>query len=222
MDWEFAIGKHREALVRVVAMLFAAAGLAPGGLVAVLPRYLRSEVLRLLVSTEAALRRLLVISAREVVVAPPVERSVAGRGPLFARLSKGCADRVPGFALLDPMRRVALFGEKRVAGPGPRLTVIGLEEPESRARRLILPDDPVDARRLCQRLQAVQNVLDDLPKYTRRMARWLAKRKRAGTPGRMRPMRSGRPPGHRKRGRHQADEVLANLHALALYALVPP
>ncbi len=218
MDWDFAIERNREALMRVVAMLVAAVGLVPGGLVAVLPRALRSEVLRLLVSAEAALRRLLVISAREVAVVVPAVRS----GPVFSGISKGCGTRVPGFALLDPMRRVALFGEKRVKGPGPRVTIIGWDEPEPRTRRVALPDDLVDARRLCQRLRAVQNVLDDLPKHTRRLARWMAKRKREGTPGRMRPMRPGRPPGHRERGRHPVDETLANLHALSLYALVPP
>ena len=38
------------------------------------------------------------------------------------------------------------------------------------------PDDPLDARRLYLRLEAIGRVLDDLPRQAKRLARWQARR----------------------------------------------
>jgi hypothetical protein len=93
MDWNLAIEKNREALRRILATLVAMAelggqftffpqkgalhqGLAPAeksklSPALTLPRHLHIAVLRLLRPAESAVRRLVIVAARGVVVAPP-------------------------------------------------------------------------------------------------------------------------------------------------------
>jgi hypothetical protein len=88
MDWNLAIEKNREALKRILAALVAMAGLTGadprfpsplilslskerGGGRDTLPRYLHTAVLRLLRPAESAVRRLIIVAARGVVVPPP-------------------------------------------------------------------------------------------------------------------------------------------------------
>jgi hypothetical protein len=82
-----AIERNREALKRILAALVAMAGLADvdpgflspkGGVMGggTLPRYLHTAVLRLLRPAESAVRRLVIVAARGLVVAPPPPRSV--------------------------------------------------------------------------------------------------------------------------------------------------
>jgi hypothetical protein len=73
MDWERAIEWNRQALMRVLAMLVAMAGLA-GGEPGTLPRHLHRAVLRLLRPAEAAARRLVIVAARGLVVTLPPPR----------------------------------------------------------------------------------------------------------------------------------------------------
>ena len=73
MDWNAAIEKNREALKRVLAMLVAMAGL-DGGRPTTLPRHLHRAVLSLLRPAEAAVRRLIIVAARGIVVALPPAR----------------------------------------------------------------------------------------------------------------------------------------------------
>jgi hypothetical protein len=72
MDWNAAIEKNREALKRVLAILVAMAGL--GGGETTMPRHLHRAVLGLLRPAEAAARRLIIVTARGLVVALPPAR----------------------------------------------------------------------------------------------------------------------------------------------------
>ncbi|MEQ9018480.1 MAG: hypothetical protein RLO47_06005 [Nitratireductor sp.] len=89
MDWQAAIDKHRNALRRVLAALVAMAGLGdshpplacrpspPQGerkAGITLPRHRHRAVLRLLRPAEAAVRRLIIVAARGLVVPPPAPR----------------------------------------------------------------------------------------------------------------------------------------------------
>ncbi len=102
------------------------------------------------------------------------------------------------------------------------------------------PGDLVDATRLGRRLAALAAALDDLPRQARRFVRWQARRARdcardmatertRTTPWRrwrrLSPLRLGRPPGLRGRGRARDPEVLEilrDLHFFAVEALAPP
>jgi hypothetical protein len=125
----------------------------------------------------------------------------------------------------------------------PRISVPGYTQP-SPIPPPPAPGDPVDATRLVLRLQALERALDDLPGHARRFARWrhraaararyqdAAARARGkvsrtithvikpdARPVRCWPLRMGRPPGWRRRGRHEVHEVLSRTTGLALYAL---
>ena len=71
MDWNAAIERNREALKRVLAMLVAMAGLDASALTNfTLPRHLYRTILRLLRPAESAVRRLIIVAARGLVVPP--------------------------------------------------------------------------------------------------------------------------------------------------------
>jgi hypothetical protein len=79
----------------------------------------------------------------------------------------------------------------------------------------------VGAERLTRRLQALKLALDDLPRQARRLARWRVRRENAKAPKFTSPLRPGRPPGYRRKPVHEVDEVLAECHGLACYAMEP-
>ena len=70
MDWARAIERNSEALKGIVAALFAMLGISGTATVARIPQPLHSAVLRVLRPAESAVRRLVVIAARGLVVKP--------------------------------------------------------------------------------------------------------------------------------------------------------
>jgi hypothetical protein len=227
MDWNAAIERHRDTLKRILAALVAMAGLADGR--ATLPRHLHRAVLRLLRPAEAAARRLIIVQARGLVVAPRPRRQATMALPHRARPTPE-PSRPLGFPLLDPLRRPFLRRRPVRAGV-PRISVPGFSVPFPVAPPPS-PDDPVDAARLGRRLAALALVLDDLPGQARRFARWrvrdagetngLAGAQKARQGRRVRriwPLRPGPPPGSRRRPVHEVDDVLRTAHGLAFWAL---
>ncbi|WP_223385569.1 hypothetical protein, partial [Oricola cellulosilytica] len=132
---------------------------------------------------------------------------------------------MPSFQLFDPLKRF----DFSPARPGPRGVprIVNFFDGDPQpvpVRPAPTPDDPVSAVQLCRRLQALKAALDDIPGQAQRLARWKARHDRArdnGRPVRPRridPLRSGWPPGHRKRHVHDIDEVLVECNWLAHYA----
>jgi hypothetical protein len=200
MDWDLAIKRNSKALKGIIEVLFAQLGLAGEATVTRIPRSVHSAVLRLLRPAESAMRRLIVIAARGLVV----KLKPAASRPMPAEpIGKGGHSR-PSFQLFDPRKNFA-FRRRRTARriPAPP------------------PDGLVDAERLSRRLQALQFALEDLPRQARRLARWRLRRENAPSPKFRSPLRPGRPPGYRRKPVHQVDEVLAECHGLACYALMP-
>jgi hypothetical protein len=247
INWSRAIERNREALRRIVAMLFVMAGLADGEMAAALPRHLRNHVMRILRAAEAAFRRLVIIAARDLVVEIPGSASPANGQPAGAG-AKRCATgwvvigplgdppadperasakaAIPAFSLLDSLKRFE-FDRRRYARTIPRVRSLAndwsvpvyLRRPEPPARPVPTPADPVDATGLCRRLISLKRALDDLDGQARRLARWKAKRDLGlNRSPRFNPMRPGRPPGHRKRAFHEVDDVLRECHSLVLDA----
>jgi hypothetical protein len=257
MDWDAAVEKNREALTRIVASLVAMAGLtglyapvktsarrsddggSPGKAEAepgpTLPRRLYRAVLALLRPAEAAVRRLLVVAARDITVPTPPPRKVTPKRPKLRTYADGSmlvprflrtpppkpprpAPRRIAFQLADTLRGLSYFKPQRIPTRSlPRIR--SFDEPF--IRRPVpsppMPDDPIDARRLLLRLEALGRVLGDLPREAKRLARWQA-RCDARQIRRSSPMRPGRAPGWRKKPKHEVHQVLTNLHGLAFWS----
>jgi hypothetical protein len=224
MDWAFAIERNREPLRRIVAALFAMIGLTENGAVERLSRPLYRAVLGVLRPAEAAVRRLIVVAARAMVVKPrqhrpaPAGLTISGKGQgrvsfqlfdprqpfdtAYSRRDMGRKSE-PRIRFIDMAfdPRIALFRQPRPA-PAPQVD-------ESVA------DDTVNAGPLCRRLAAIRCALEDLPRQARRLARWRARPIEARRPRLSTPLRLGSPPGHRKRQTHEVDEILNECHWLA-------
>ena len=199
MDWDWAIRRNREALERILAALFALVGLPegePAGGPHTLPRHLHAHALRILRAAESAIRRLVVIAAREVAVElrPGGERlcpGLGGRRQAFGGKHEIGADspaafRIPAFPLFDPLRKYPFDPPRRASKFFPRICVIGVSEPAPIPEKPILsPDDPVDAAGLCRRLLASRRALANLPAQALRLARWQARNKLRSGPGRV-------------------------------------
>ncbi len=220
MDWPLAIDRNRDALRRIIAALFALAGLAPGGTLKTLPRQLFYAVLFILRPTESAVRRLIVIAARGLVLTLRASRPLPASLPAF---SGAGAMRAPAFALIDPLKH---FDPEAIwdAAPPPLLaSVPDFHDPNWGYREFSSPDEPVNAGLIARRLNALKRALDDLPRQARRLVRWQAKRdlalKGPFRPMRMTPFRPGLPPGWRQRPLHEIDHVLRECHGLALDAM---
>ena len=101
MDWAFAIERHREPLRRIVATLFAMIGLTEGGAVERLSRPLYRLVLGILRPAESAVRRLIIVAARDIVVEPRPKRPFPA-GRVISRKGQGKHKRGASSKLFDP------------------------------------------------------------------------------------------------------------------------
>jgi hypothetical protein len=143
MDWNFSIERNRESLLGVVAALFALIGLAEGGMVERLSRPLYRKVLGQLRSAEAAVRRLIIVAARDIKVKPRPKRpmpkglmrsrkgtfqSKSGFGQSESKAKGERKSRPPSFPLCDPQRRSDAGQRRRrrrkYTGPEPRIRVL--------------------------------------------------------------------------------------------------
>jgi hypothetical protein len=228
MDWAGAIQRNSEALKGIIANLFAMLGPADDALVSRIPRSVHSAVLRLLRPTESAVRRLIVIAARGLVVKlkPVASRPMP---KLAGAIGKGVPSR-PSFQLFDQRKNFAR--RRRGRRVVPRIHIFGNTDPTVAAlwaahRPIIVDPTPpptdglVNAWRLSRRLQALQFALDDLPRQARRMARWRVRRENMPSPKFRSPLRPGPPPGRRKKPNHPIDRVLTECHWLAWDAMKP-
>jgi hypothetical protein len=225
MDWARAIERNSEALKGIVEALFAMLGLAGEATVARLPRSLHSAVLRVLRPAESAMRRLVVIAARGLVVKPAPSRPMPARP-----IGKGGHSR-PSFQLFDPRKNFAELRQhgRRPARNPPRIHFFGSDPrvaalwsaPQPAGDPAPPRDGLVNAERLNRRLQALKSALEDLPRQARRLARWRFRREKAQSPKFKSPLRPGHPPGYRRKPVHEVDEVLAECHGLACDAMRP-
>jgi hypothetical protein len=226
MDWAFAIERNREPLLRIVAALFAMIGLTEAGQVERLSRPVYRAVLLVLRPAEAAVRRLVIVAARGMVVKPSPVRS-APEGLAISGKGQG---RV-SFQLFDPRQRSDSGRPTRSPRPQPRIRFIDVAfDPRIPLFRQPQPaptapasdeDDTVNAKPLCRRLAAIKRALEDLPRQARRLARWRARPIEARRPRLATPLRLGSPPGRRSRPTHEVHEILNECHWLARTVPVP-
>ncbi|MFZ2100092.1 MAG: hypothetical protein WAU86_05960 [Oricola sp.] len=190
-------------------------------------------------------------------VSPPAERKPVSRTGLFykgrlvrpgetpwapkepagtsARPSFPLFDAPMGFDLDPPARRAKLPPVRSLFDDAVPFYLRRREpavEPEP------FDDGEVGAARLCRRLVALKQALDDLPGHAIRFARKNARRDHeqrslldrlaTATVAEIEhlngfcfapPMRIGRPPGRRRRRLHPVDEILGECHGLALMSV---
>ena len=224
MDWDLVIKHNSEALKGIIETLFAMLGLDGEATVSRIPKPLHRAVALVLRPAESALRRLIVIAARGVVVKVAPSRLMA-KGQI---IGKGGGSRLPAFQLYDTRKYIPELCQRRVKyakypprihffGPGSKVDDLWPSRPPKAAPPP--PDGLVNGEGLQRRLQVLKLALDDLPRQARRMARW--RMRRAAMPGHVfrYPLRPGPPPGRRKRHIHPIDEILADCHALAWDAM---
>ncbi len=177
MDWARAIERNREALKGIIDVLFALLGLDGTDAASRIPRSLHSAVLGVLRPAESAVRRLIVIAARGVVVKLAPSRPMAEGH----KIGKGGTSR-PSFQLFDPRKRVAPLRVMKFTRLVPRIHFFRMI-PEISAlfpapRPVVEPPPPPDglasAQRLHRRLQALKLALNDLPRQAKRLVRWQA------------------------------------------------
>src|SRR5436190_17952098 len=187
MDWDLAIKRNSEALKGIVVALFALLGLDGAETVGRIPHRLHRAVLRVLRPAESAVRRLIVVAARGLVVKVAPSRPM----PKGHRIGKGSGPSSPAFKLCDKRIFFPELSNPRVtyAKHPPRILFLG---PDSRIDSLwprpppAPPPPPpaglVTAARLARRLEALKSALEDLPRQARRMARWRVRRENMKSP----------------------------------------
>jgi hypothetical protein len=214
MDWARAVERNHNALIGIVATLFAMLGLESGGMLARIERHLHRAVLRVLRPAESAVRRLIVIAAKGLKVKLPPSRPM----PKGGIAGKGGARR-PVFPLFDPRKNFAPRRRYVSDRCAPRVLLYWNEDGELVSPRRDPPPPPddglIDATRLGRRLEALKLALADLPRQARRLVRARARRAKVPRLQLQSPMRPGHPPGHRKKPAHEVDDVLFNCHLLA-------
>jgi hypothetical protein len=225
MDWNRAIERNSEALKGIVAEIFALLGLAGEFTVSRIPQPLHRAVLRLLRPAESAVRRLIVIAARGLVVKLAPSRPM----PAGKVIGKGGGNSAPSFQLFDPRKNFNRSRRRAFARIAPRIRVIGYDPrvvalfpaPQPVVEPPPPPDGLVNAERLSRRLQALKSALGDLPRQAKRLARWRLRREKMPSLKFRSPLRPGRPPGHRRKPTHEVDEILIECHGVAWEALKP-
>jgi hypothetical protein len=165
---------------------------------------------------ESAVRRLIVIAARGLVV-----NAFAPRPKPAKPIAKGGTTRT-AFRLFDPRKKFESLRPELAPRFLPRIHVFGAD-PRVAAlwaaakvhSPVQSPDGLMNGQCVVQRLQALKAALDDLPRQARRLARLREKRKHVAHLKLKSPLRPGRPPGHRRIKVHEVDDILSECHGLA-------
>ncbi len=129
MDWDAAIKRHSEALNRIVAALFALLGLEGEADLGRIPNPLYRSVLLVLRPAESAVRRLIVIAAKGLVVKLAPSRPM----PKGTIIGKGDGSRLPSFQLYDTRKYFPELSQRRVkyAKNPPRVHFFPYDTPEA-------------------------------------------------------------------------------------------
>lgn len=144
MDWDFAIERHRGPLLSLVLTLFAEIGLAEGGTIERLSKPLYRKVLRVLRTAESAVRRLIIVAARDIVVEPRpqrparAERVSSDKGKAESTSNGSGQGKVKPkrgvfFKLFDPPKRLKKFFGRPPKRPRAEPRIRILDEPDPRA-----------------------------------------------------------------------------------------
>ena len=194
MDWSFAIERNRVPLLGFVMELFAMIGLTEGVAVERLSRSLYRKVFGILRPAGAAVRRLIIVMARDIVVEPRPKRPFP-KGRVIVR--QGKHKRGASFQLFDPRKDFDGGNGRGRRGKGPQIEpCIHVFDFDPRIPLFLRPqpapaapastpapekDDTVNAGPLGRRLAAIKGALEDLQGQAKRLCP-LAGEARRGAP----------------------------------------
>lgn len=228
MDWDLAIKRNSEVLAGIVETLFVMLGLVGEATVSRLPWPTYRAVLRVLRPAESCLRRLIVVAAQGLVLAPAISRPKRAGA---VKPKKRGALRLPSFQLFDPQARIVFPRRRRPPRAVPRIhffntdgEFVTIGAPLRPAKALARPKSPdglVSAARVIRRLEALDAALADLPRQAKRLVRLQERRKSSPDFKPTTPLRSGHPPGYRRKPIHEVDDVLVACDWLAWEAMKP-
>ena len=171
MDWALAIERNQTILLRNLAWLFAWLTLEIGESVETMPRFKKLTVLFVLRPSEAAYRRVLLVTVLVRGIVAPMITNRAARPQRSERKSGGKkrGERPLPFKLTDPRKNFDLHPDKPkyVSGPGPWVTDMWSDDPifdrsalyahqERMNRPAATPDDEISAVALCRRMNALK------------------------------------------------------------------
>jgi hypothetical protein len=212
IHWTKAVEINQIALTRILAEIFAMLGLVSGGSLDRLSQALYISVERLLRPTESAVRRLIVIAARGLVVKPLPKRPM----PKGLKIESKTSGRMC-FRLFDTRKQFDFIKSENPLFIKVKTYSFNPFNPFAQfiPRRPSEKIDSVNAVQLSRRLAAVKHALETLPRQAQRMARWQARRKMMEKPKFTSPLRPGPPPGHREKPKKEIDFVLCECHWIA-------
>jgi hypothetical protein len=220
--WNDAVARNTEALRTVIGSLLGLLSLYGGTEALTLPRGIRATILQVLRPAEAALRRIILIAARDVTVEVTASKAKPPEHILKTRIAK---TRSMSFQLFDPRKR---SGQQRVTytskvpriffiAPDAPFSPLVAQPPEIRPTQNPEPEKQITARRMCLRLKALAAALEDVPRQAKRLVRLQARRdnRKSMIP----PLRPGKPPGHRNMPTRGIDYILEECHKFAMGVL---
>ena len=227
MDWEHAIKRNSEVLAGIVETLFVMLGLVGEATVSRIPWPAYRAVLRVLRPAESALRRLIVVAARNIVIAPVASRP---KTAVAIKPSKRGISR-PSFQLFDPQPRIVFPRRRNPKRAVPRIHFFNTDgefvtigpplRPAKPPARPKSADGMVSAARVIRRLEALEAALQNIPRQAMRLVRWRMREEKSENPSFKTPIRPGRPPGSRRRAVHLVDELLDECQWLAHRSAMP-
>ena len=227
LDWKRAIEINREALLGIVAGLVAWLSAFEG--VLRLPRGVYQSVGVSLHKAESAVRRLIVIAARGLVVPLLPKRPMPEGLVIISNNLSGPSRRA--FPLFDA--RINYGFEEADASSNTSSFVRYMDDaslyakfPNLLGQLALAPTNEapifssaVETKLLHLRLAAAERALQNLTAQAKRMARWCARREMLENPKFTCALRPGPPPGINKASKANIDVVLRECHDLAYDAL---
>jgi hypothetical protein len=225
-----AIAHHTAALLAMVSQLWALLDLFGGADAVHVPRAIHTFIFRALRPAESAVRRLIVIAARDLALAAPQPARTSPQNIRKISSPRQPAKRM-AFKLFDCRKRIATR-HKTYTTRTPRIYQIAPSAPFSplalvpnmppeRPHILSAAERPITAHSLLLRLNALTQALGNIPHQAQRLMRWRQMRQAKTPPRFSEPLRPGKPPGQFVKATTDVDDILRECHQLALRAMHP-
>jgi hypothetical protein len=213
--WDQAIVRNLGKLKVILEPLLAMLSVYEGVGAVQMPRSIHRNIMGVLRPAESALRRLIVMAARDLVV-DDAAKPLPKRAP---RKSKRSPPKT--FQLFDPRKR---FRPHRVTyskhthriyviEPDPPFIPPFLRGPRPEIGAPEAPVKRISAASVTRRLHAFAAALENLPAQAQRMAK--LRHRRAQKRNFKSPLRIGKPPGHQNTAKRPIDQILAECHSYA-------